>query len=137
MKRMIIVLVVIAILGAAAFAIFGGNDSSNNSQANTSPSQNTSPANSSSASQAPSTDKISISNFAFTPSQITVKKGTKVTWTNNDSVTHQIAADSGNGPSSDPLSNGQSYSFTYNSIGTFAYHCTIHPEMHGTVTVTE
>jgi heme/copper-type cytochrome/quinol oxidase subunit 2 len=41
------------------------------------------------------------------------------------------------GPDSDLLSPGQSYSFTFNQAGTFHYHCKIHPEMTGTVTVTD
>jgi plastocyanin len=88
-------------------------------------------------SQATSTDKVTISNLAFSPANITVKKGTKVTWTNNDTVPHTVTADSGTGPNSQTLNTGDTYSFTYDSAGTFAYHCSIHHSMSGTVTVTE
>jgi len=79
---------------------------------------------------------VSISNFAFSPTSLTVKKGTTVTWTNNDSVPHTVTGDNG-GPSSGSISSGTSYSYTFTTTGTFAYHCTIHPSMHGTVVVTE
>ena len=82
--------------------------------------------------------KVSIQNFAFTPSSITVKKGTKVTWTNDDSTTHTVTeTDSQTGPDSGNLNPGSSYSFTFDTAGTYHYHCSIHTEMTGTVTVTE
>jgi plastocyanin len=75
---------------------------------------------------------ITISGFAFNPATLTVKKGTTVTWTNNDSVPHQIKSDSFN---SDLLSKGQSYSMTFNDAGIFNYSCTIHPSMTGQLIV--
>ncbi len=92
----------------------------------------------SSASQAQqSTNHVAISNFAFSPANITVKKGTIVTWTNQDTVGHTVTeTDSQTGPRSATLSKGQSYSFTYNDVGTFKYDCSIHPYMTGKVEVT-
>ena len=84
------------------------------------------------------TNSVTISNFAFSPAAITVKKGTAVTWTNKDSTTHTVTEnDSQDGPKSGELNQGQSYTFTYNTAGTFKYHCSIHPDMTGSVTVTE
>lgn len=79
---------------------------------------------------------VSIANFAFAPAPLTVKKGTKVTWTNQDSVGHTATGDS-DGPASSLLNQGGSYSFTFDTVGTFPYHCSPHPFMKGTVTVTE
>jgi plastocyanin len=84
------------------------------------------------------TDKVTISNFSFSPASITVKKGTAVTWTNHDSVAHTVVETDGQtGPQSQDIANGQSYSFTYNTVGTFHYHCSIHPDMTGQVVVTD
>ena len=83
---------------------------------------------------AAATAKVSIDNFAFNSKEITVKKGTTVTWTNNDSTSHTVTGDSG-GPSSDLLGNGESYSFTFTAAGTFSYHCEPHPSMRGRVVV--
>ena len=77
-----------------------------------------------------------IQNFSFQPPKLTVKKGTTVTWTNKDSVGHTVTGDNG-GPASALISQGQSYSFTFDTVGTFAYHCQPHPMMKGTVEVTE
>jgi len=72
------------------------------------------------------------------PGDITVKKGTTVTWTNNDSSPHSVnETDSQTGPDSGDLNAGDKYSFTFDNTGTFKYRCDIHPEMLGTVTVTD
>lgn len=82
------------------------------------------------------TDTVSIKNFAFSPVNISVKAGTKVTWTNNDSASHTVTETDGKtGPSSGNLSNGDSYSFTFTKPGIYHYDCSIHPNMTGTVTV--
>lgn len=142
-RKWIAAIVIVIIIAGAGIAIaVGGNNnndqnnggSNQNSSATTPPATPTPPA---SSSQSTASNKVSISNFAFSPADITVKKDTTVTWTNNDSTPHQPTADSGSGPASQPLASGQTYSFTYSTVGTFAYHCAIHPEMHGTVTVTE
>ena len=84
---------------------------------------------------APSSAKtytVNIQNFAFSPASISINVGDTIVWTNYDSAPHQIA---GNGLSSSPLSNGQSYSFKFSSAGTYSYHCAIHPSMTGSIIV--
>lgn len=78
---------------------------------------------------------VSINNFAFTPSPVTVTAGSTITWTDNQSgVPHTVSADDGSFDSG-RLSTGQTFSMTFNTAGTIAYHCNIHPFMHGTITV--
>jgi len=76
---------------------------------------------------------VSISNFAFVPATITVKKGETIVWTNKDTVPHTVT---GGDLLSNPLGQSETYSFAYDKTGTFAYHCSIHPSMKGTVIVT-
>lgn len=86
------------------------------------------------------TSQVTIQNFSYTPQNISIKRGTTVTWTNNDSTEHDVMPDDGssdNFQSSQLLARGESYSFTFNEPGTYAYHCTPHPHMTGVVTVTE
>lgn len=85
------------------------------------------------------TANVTIKNSAYTPAQITVKVGTKVTWTQEDSLRHDVAPDNSSSDftGSELLSKGESYSFTFTKAGTYSYHCTPHPFMKGTVTVTE
>ena len=82
----------------------------------------------------PSKNQITISNYAFDPATITVKRGTVITWINNDSVPHKVISDSPAFESGDILQ-GDTYSFTFSTAGTYAYHCQIHPSMTGTVVV--
>ena len=82
---------------------------------------------------ASSGNSVSIMNFSFSPASLTVKVGTKVTWTNHDSVTHTVTADQGAFNSTVPA--GGSFSFTFSKAGTYAYHCMIHPFMMATIVV--
>lgn len=82
---------------------------------------------------ASSGNSVSIMNFSFSPNSLTVKVGTKVTWTNHDSVTHTVTADQG--AFNSPVPPGGSFSFTFSKAGTYAYHCMIHPSMTATIIV--
>lgn len=78
---------------------------------------------------------VDITNFAFSPSELKVKKGDTVTWTNKDSVPHSIVSDSGSELNSPNLSKEQTYSHTFNQTGIFGYHCSIHSSMAGKIVV--
>ncbi len=79
-------------------------------------------------------NQIIIADFSFNPSELTIKKGEKVTWLNNDSTTHTVTSDTGEFDSGD-LANGSKFSHTFDKTGTFKYKCTIHPDMAGTIIV--
>lgn len=83
---------------------------------------------------APQASTVTISNFAFAPTPITVAAGTKIVWTNQDGTAHTVAADDGK-YNSDPLDKTQSFSQTLTAPGTYAYHCSIHPFMKGKIVV--
>jgi len=80
------------------------------------------------------TDHVAIQGFAFGPANITVKPGTTVTWTQQDEDQHTVTADDGSFTSS-PMVTGATYTHTFAATGTYHYHCSIHPFMHGTVVV--
>ena len=82
----------------------------------------------------PQTYDVEIKNFAFSQSTLTIKKGDTVKWTNNDGTSHTVVFDS-SAIDSGTLTQGQSYSHTFNDAGTFAYHCGIHQAMKGTIIV--
>lgn len=99
------------------------------------------------------TVNIDIEDFAYSKANIKIKKGTKVIWTNRDTMEHNVMMDhqdSGSphdAPSPDEvksdvlagplLAKGESYSFTFNEVSTAPYHCSPHPYMKGSVTVVE
>jgi len=71
---------------------------------------------------------------AFAPDDLSVAAGTTVTWVNSDSVAHTSTSD-GAGWNSATIAPGGRFAFTFQTAGTFAYHCAIHPGMVGTVVV--
>jgi plastocyanin len=78
---------------------------------------------------------VTMVNFAFQPTPITVRVGDTVTWTNSSPSLHTTTSttalwDSGT------LAPGQAFSFKFTAAGSFAYRCSFHPSMEGTVTVT-
>ncbi len=77
--------------------------------------------------------RVGIDNFAFHPPTLTVAKGSQVTFSNSSKVTHTAtrngAFDTG------LIKPGKSATVRFKQKGTFAYHCTIHPSMHGKIVV--
>ena len=73
---------------------------------------------------------------AFAPNPFTrsLASSGKVTWINNDGTTHDIESDEDLWDSGD-MSNGDTFSFTFTAAGTYAYHCSIHPNMVGTIVI--
>lgn len=88
--------------------------------------------------------EITIKDDGFVPQTITVKAGTPVTWTSHDDeYNHNIMSDphpdhSGE-PSlkSDVLKDDDVYTYMFEKPGTYNYHDEIHPELNGTVIVTQ
>lgn len=78
--------------------------------------------------------QVSIMDFAFSPSDLTINVGDTVTWTNNDGAFHTTASDTGVWSSGDLLM-GQTFSFTFMSAGQFPYHCGRHSFMTANITV--
>jgi len=134
MKKTYIYIAIVAVIVLGAVGVYFAMNQNNSNNMNSMDMNNNSSDNSSSS--AVETDTVSIKNFAFSPVNISVKAGTKVTWTNNDSATHTVTETDGKtGPSSGNLNNGDSYSFTFTKPGIYHYDCAIHPNMTGTVTV--
>ncbi|MFD4653027.1 MULTISPECIES: cupredoxin domain-containing protein [unclassified Streptomyces] len=80
---------------------------------------------------------VTIKNFAFSPTRLKVKVGTRVTWTNQDTDAHTVTSAGSGGPlHSAALATHATYSYTFTKPGTYAYLCTIHPFMTATVEVT-
>jgi len=79
---------------------------------------------------------VTITNFAYVPPNLSVASGAGVTWTNGDNVQHTVTADDGTSFDSNLLGKGQSFQLTAPAPGTYSYHCSVHPFMKATLTVT-
>lgn len=84
-------------------------------------------------------NSVAMTDFSFKPAQITIKKGTTVTWKNLDDAHHNVVFDSGSlvGQETELIGKGQTEQFTFDTPGTYNYHCAPHPYMKATITVTE
>ncbi len=77
----------------------------------------------------------------YDPSPLTVKTGTSVTWTNNDSSIHTVTSglpekgDVGTLFDSSLINPGNTFVHVFDKQGTFDYSCTLHPFMHGQIIV--
>jgi plastocyanin len=81
------------------------------------------------------TTAVSIKGFAFDPTTIQAKVGDSITWTNQDSVPHTVTLDDKSVDSGNINGSGGTFSHAFSQAGTFTYHCSIHPTMKATVTV--
>lgn len=73
---------------------------------------------------------------SFTPSPATVSVGQSVSWKNGDSVAHTATQDGSGGFDTGSIAPGAtSAPITMTVAGTFGYHCSIHPSMTGSLTV--
>jgi plastocyanin len=79
---------------------------------------------------------VQIANFAFDPPEVTAKVGETIGWTNGDSTAHTATTDDG-GCDTGNIAQNATAGLVFDAAGTYAYHCKIHPNMTGTITITE
>lgn len=142
-KSVLGVIVAVLAVGGIFLVISSGNKPEPAKPVSTNTSQSS---NNTNNSQNPQTDTqptapntVTIKDFSFQSAKITVKKGTTVTWTNQDEARHDITPDneSADFMASKLLKQGESYSFTFNKVGIYTYKCSPHPYMKASVEVVE
>jgi plastocyanin len=79
---------------------------------------------------------VEIADFTFMPGDAQASVGATVAWTNSDTAPHTATMDDGS-CATGSIASGASAALVFNAAGTYAYHCAIHPNMKGTVTITE
>jgi YVTN family beta-propeller protein len=79
---------------------------------------------------------VLMTGMAFSPATLFVKAGQAITWENQDTITHTITSDQGKWDSGN-IDPGKSFSVTLSQPGQYEYHCSIHPFMKGTISVTQ
>jgi plastocyanin len=80
--------------------------------------------------------RVVIDNFAYSPREITVAAGTRVTWVNHDDVPHTVTSSAKpRALDSKALDTDDTFSFVFKSPGTYDYFCAVHPHMTAKVIV--
>jgi LPXTG-motif cell wall-anchored protein len=77
---------------------------------------------------------VTIADFSFSPTSLTINQGDTVTWVNNGPTPHSATA-TGGSFNTGILKAGQSASHTFGQAGTFSYYCQPHPYMKATIVV--
>jgi plastocyanin len=77
---------------------------------------------------------VSIKRAGFTPKAVNINQDDSVTWTNNDTINHQVVANNGN-YASPILGPGKSWTHAFHDGGTYRYHDSLHPGLTGSVVV--
>jgi plastocyanin len=116
-------------LAAAPVAGCGGSSGSDSAQGATKPSS------SSQQSAQPGSSAVTIDSFKFMPASLTVTGGTRITVGNQDVTAHTATADNGRSFDTGHIDPKSSATITLSRPGTYQYHCSIHPFMHGTLVV--
>ena len=137
MNKNWLVIVAVLVLAVGGYLVLSRNNLSNSPTVAPSPTMTMQPtAVSTTEPSVQNQSQIEIKNFSFSPASTTVKVGTTIKWTNNDSAPHTITSDNGVFGSG-TLDPGQTFSFAFKQTGSFPYHCSIHTYMQGKVTVTQ
>jgi amicyanin len=83
--------------------------------------------------------EVGMKGIQFDPTEVTVKVGGTVKWTNNESVPHDVTKEDGPGADFSSgkgnMNEGDTYERVLTEAGTINYVCTVHPNMKGKVTV--
>ena len=82
---------------------------------------------------APSADKVDIKDFKYEPETIEVKRGSKVSFTNQDTAKHTATSKPQGAFDSGDIAKGQTKPVTFRKAGTFNLFCVYHPTMAGKV----
>ncbi len=82
----------------------------------------------------PGANEVWIQGMAFDPGSKTVAVGTTITWTNKDAITHTVTSNNGVFDSGN-LAPNATFSHQFSTAGVFPYHCAIHANMTGSITV--
>jgi plastocyanin len=135
-SKTILVILVVAVLGVGVVFI---TKSTNKDHETTMHAPSTDTKDTKSANEIQETNAVTYQDFAVQPKSIRVKKGTTVKWTNKDTAKHDVTpeVETADFKASELFGKGESYEVTFNTVGTYSYHCSPHPYMKGSVEVVD
>jgi plastocyanin len=133
-RHLAVSLVVLAAVGGPIAGCGGSNPTADAAQSGT-PAQHAKSSGSSRSKPSGGSGSVTIANFKFAPASLSVSAGTRITVANHDSTAHTATADNGNSFETGDIDPGSSATIALSKRGTYKYHCSIHPFMHGTLVV--
>ena len=137
MRRASLFPMLLALVALALAGCGGGSSNSSSSGGGGGGGSTSTPATAGGGASGGGAVAVHMKDIQFAPTSTTVKVGQKVTWTNDDSVNHNVTSTSGETIQSGNFGQGGSFSFTPTKAGTISYVCTLHPGMQGKLVVTK
>ena len=119
-----------------ALAVAGCGDSKKSAADQPAPQTNAPAGTATAATESGRSVDIAMKNIQFSPKEQTVPVGTKVIWTNEDDVDHNVVATDGADFKSENFGKDGTYVYTARKGGPVKYTCTLHPGMDGELKVT-
>ena len=135
LKTMIVVAVV-ALLGIGAVVLKNNNSATQDHMANNDKMTNKTETTNTKVEES---NMVTYKGFDVVQKSIKIKKGSTVTWTNEDNAKHDVTpdVDTADFKASDLFGKGGTRTATFNTVGKYTYYCSPHPYMKGTIEVTE
>jgi plastocyanin len=129
----------VLVVACLALAVPAGCGGSDNSGGSSSSAKQSTPKAKTTAGGGTQASQVTMKDIAFKPTTLKVKKGATVTWTNEDSVGHDVTGTGGpakfKSGASGGLAQGDTFKHSFTKPGTYTYVCTVHPNMQASVTV--
>jgi plastocyanin len=135
MKRWLLLLLACVALGLVVGGCGGDDDDDGGAQKSEQPAESGGGGDKQSGGGAGGGTQVVMQGIKFDPASVTVSAGDTVTWTNEDSVGHDVTGDGFKSGDPGGLQNGDTFEHTFDKAGTFDYVCTVHPGMEGSVKV--
>lgn len=126
MNNKIVIVIIIILIGVGAWWFFNKNQNNTPTEISNQTEVN------SSADSTVDKQEVIIKNLAFTAKNLIVKVNATVTWTNQDLTAHTVESTAFK---SEKLNQGDKFSFTFDTVGSFDYICGLHPNMQGKIIV--
>ena len=113
----------------------GGGNTPTDPNATPNPGSGSNPTATATVSMKTTDDGYGYSSSSFSPSSVTITKGGTVTWSNDAGIAHTVTFMTQGSPANIGSFTSGSNSRTFDNVGTYEYHCSIHSGMNGTVKV--
>ena len=136
MRRLIALLLACAAL-AVVVAGCGGGDDSGGGASSSDTKETPAPKADDTGETNAGGPQVIMKDIKFNPASLKAKAGQTVTWTNDDSVGHDVTADGFNSGGAGNIEPGKTFTHKFPKAGSYKYVCSVHPGMKGTVKVTK
>jgi plastocyanin len=137
MRRLIALLLACAALAVVVAGCGGGDDNDSSGSSSSDTKETPAPKADDTGDTNAGGPQVIMKDIKFNPATLKAKAGQTITWTNDDSVGHDVTADGFNSGGAGNIEPNKTFTHKFAKAGTYKYVCSVHPGMEGTVKVTK